>query len=904
MPIQVATIRLALLSLALTFCGPVLARGPPILAERLGAKDPSGDLLMYSWSAVHNWDVDNVSQIAGRKVAGAATSWQTPNGPFNVEHLAAISPAGDLLVFFWSPEHDWQAVNVSQKTNQKIAGAEPPTSWQTPNGPFNVEHVAAISPAGDLLVFFWSPQHDWQMVNASNIAVHSKIGSAITSWQVHLVAPLYDVLTQHNDNNRSGAFVTETELSPATVRPGRFGRLYSRTVEGNILAQPLYVRRVHTVRSGIRNLFFVATATNMVYAFDADETSADPAAGLVFSRRLQPTGNVGICPETIPPVVGITSTPVIDPNTNTMYVVARNAIDGQNYLHALDITDDLKDRIGATRIVATDPQNSQIRFNSTCQRNRPGLLLLNGVVYIAFGTFTCDASCSADPYRPQTSSEAYHGWVLGYKATDLTQVAVYDTSSDGGGAGIWQSGNGLAADNEAIYLETGNDLQPDRLPASLGDSFVKLRVTAGFPGLIVGGEFRPSNADRLGVTDTDLGSGGPLLLPAGRLIGGGKEGKFYVIDRNTMALVQNPAVGGSDQFQAFLNTYHHDPNQPSFPNPMCPDVNHLVGSSCYVDPSRYQDDEHFGPNIHGGPVYWRGPDVTHTVIFAIAEKDSLKAFRYDLNGGFVPNTPSVTNSPLGRSPDGMPGGFISLSANGNRDGVIWASIPNGDGQWANVTGRIVAFDATDLNRVLWSDEDQISFAKFTPPTIADGKVYRATFANQVIIYGLLPSAIGPTAAPQPTAVVASSPTPCYSIDQKYQNFGGVYGILGSPITSEMPIGDSVGGRSREYRASLFLHQLNMLSMRVPEGGEHPTCAHPERGTKKAVDSSIYWSPNTCAHVIQGGIRDLWRKIGAQGSQLGYPISDEMSTPDHRGRKTIFQGGVIVWYPGKGAFVQH
>ncbi len=111
MPIQVATIRLALLSLALTFCGPVLARGPPILAERLGAKDPSGDLLMYSWSAVHNWDVDNVSQIAGRKVAGAATSWQTPNGPFNVEHLAAISPAGDLLVFFWSPEHDWQAVS-------------------------------------------------------------------------------------------------------------------------------------------------------------------------------------------------------------------------------------------------------------------------------------------------------------------------------------------------------------------------------------------------------------------------------------------------------------------------------------------------------------------------------------------------------------------------------------------------------------------------------------------------------------------------------------------------------------------------------------------------------------------------------------------------------------------------
>src|SRR5207248_1876766 len=127
--------------------------------EHLAAMSPTGDLLVFYWSPLHDWQVVNVSQKTGQRVATVATSWQTRDGPFNVEHLAAMAANGDLLVFFWSPQHDWQVVNVSQKTGQRIAAAA--TSWQTPDGPFNVEHLAAMAPNGDLLVFFWSPQHDW-----------------------------------------------------------------------------------------------------------------------------------------------------------------------------------------------------------------------------------------------------------------------------------------------------------------------------------------------------------------------------------------------------------------------------------------------------------------------------------------------------------------------------------------------------------------------------------------------------------------------------------------------------------------------------------------------------------------------------------------------------------------------
>jgi hypothetical protein len=152
----------------------------PYIVEQLAGMSPTSDILVFYWSPRHDWQVVNVSQITGQQIASPLTSWQTPDGPFVVEHLAGMSPTGDVLVFFWSPRHDWQVVNVSQITGQQIAS--PLTSWQTPDGPYNVEHLAGMSPTGDVLVFFWSPRHDWQVVNVSQIT-GQQIASPLTSWQ-------------------------------------------------------------------------------------------------------------------------------------------------------------------------------------------------------------------------------------------------------------------------------------------------------------------------------------------------------------------------------------------------------------------------------------------------------------------------------------------------------------------------------------------------------------------------------------------------------------------------------------------------------------------------------------------------------------------------------------------------
>jgi hypothetical protein len=270
------------------------------------------------------------------------------------------------------------------------------------------------------------------------------------------------------------------------------------------------------------------------------------------------------------------------------------------------------------------------------------------------------------------------------------------------------------------------------------------------------------------------------------------------------------------------------------------------------------------------------------------EKDFLKAFRYDLAGKTVSESPLISSV---KPPPGMPGGFSSISANGNKDGIIWTSYPLGNGQWVNVQGRLVAMDATTFatTGVLWSDDD--SFAKFNSPTIADGKVFRGTFGNQVIVYGLLRS-IG---AHQGAGVGQR----CESIDQKYTSFGAEGSTLGVPISEETALADAAIGRYRHYRKSLHGGH-NTLSVSVH--GEHPTCEKPELGETTEVESSIYWSPRTCARVVQGDIRKLWLEMGAEKSNLGFPVSDETITADGLGRMSRFEHGQIWWYPDKGAYV--
>jgi hypothetical protein len=577
--------------------------------------------------------------------------------------------------------------------------------------------------------------------------------------------------------------------------------------------------------------------------------------------------------------------------------------DGANYIHSVNIADGTERQIPA-RIQATDPHDAGVVFDSRCERNRPGLLLLNGVVYVAFGTFSCD---SGSP-----DGSPYHGWVLGYRTSDLSQAGVYCATPDGGGGGIWQSGTGLTSgDDGCIYFETGND-DPARR-ALLGDSFVKLQPTSSFPWLVQAGHFTPSNAAFLrdggplsaaatawnggnpsGPGDTDLGSGGPIMLPGARLVGGGKQGRIYVLNPATMKPSQDGTAGPEGEgFQAFQNTWH----------PMFTVHDYEMG-------------EAFGPNIHGNPIYWSGTSY----IYKMAEKDFLKAFHYDTTTLTLATSPAVTaKGSWARPLDGMPGGFSSISANGAMNGIIWTSLPQHDGQWTKVPGALVAFDATTLDQ-LWSDDSAESFAKFCPPTIADGKVIRATFASdvhygipgKVIVYGLNSPQFVPIPIPIPrpipvgdppqdlgTQVPSATVRPQY-IENSYWQHGGPHGILGLPIGEEQQIGDVAGGRFRDFESIVRGSPLAQASMRAATTPDSATCHKPNAGTALKLHSAIYWSPETGAHVVEGEILDLWRKLGAEKSTLGYPIADETNTYDARGRVSRFQHGQIVWDPETGA----
>ena len=708
------------------------------------------------------------------------------------------------------------------------------------------------------------------------------------------------VITQHNDNSRSGANLTETVLKPSNVNPSTFGLLYVRTVEGDTVSQPLYVHGVRT-SSGLKNLIFVTTSLNNLYAFDADNKNPNAGAtALLWQRHLCGSVPSGICPETASRLVGITSTPVIDVTSQTMYVVARcsdgsgSATDGAIYVYALNIGDGT-DRIPSVQVQATVPNNGPT-FDYHCQRNRPGLLLSKGVMYAAFATFSCDEGCPRAPF---------HGWVTGYRESDLKQVAVYSTSTSGGQAGIWQTGNGLAAASDgSIYFETGNG--PTSEP--LQNAFVKLVPTNAPGGLVLAGHFQPNNAANappwggrnLSDGDTDLGSGGPMLLPGGRLIGGGKQGRYYVLDRTTMNLTQDarPLSAGFDGFQAFINRYHNDSSQASCPAAGgasgCDPLG--AGGKCYIDPKRYGDGELCGPNIHGGPIYWQR-NASSGTIFEMPEKDFLKGFHYDLSTRQVNQTPVLQATGAYAKPptDGMPGGFSSLSANGNLDGIIWTSMPIGDSQWAAVPGRLVAFDASTLHE-LWNDNDTVTFAKSVPPTIADGNVIRATSSNKILVYGLLKQ--GRPSPPRPWPFAS-----CYALEEKYANYGREVGILGKPTSNEKGVGDKRDGRYREFRGSIPGMTSTITSEKEPAGLPIPTCSMPP-GKETLVNSRIYWSRASCAHVVMGQILNLYLKLGGPKGKLGYPIEDETYSSDHYGRISRFEHGEIVWHPNKGARVAY
>ena len=488
------------------------------------------------------------------------------------------------------------------------------------------------------------------------------------------------VLTYHNDLSRTGQNLNETILTPPKVSSGQFGKLFSAAVDGQVFAQPLYMPGVNIPGKGLHNVVFIATEHDSVYAFDADRDAAGPlwrASFLNFALGVTAVPADSLACNVIMPEVGITGTPVIDPATGTLYVVAMTLEQfGQTYvqrLHALDVTTGAEKPGSPVEIQAsmagTGDGNTMVRFNPRFYKQRSGLLLLNGVVYTAWSSH-CDAG-------------NYHGWVIGYDSHSLQRVATFTDTPDWEAGSFWQSGAAPAADaNGNIYVISGNGtFDAERGGADLGQSIIKLSTTNG---LSVADYFTPFNADSLSQKDLDLGSSGALLLPdsAGNqahshlLVSGSKAGGIYVLDRDHMG--------------------HFQPGSDS----------QIVQSL----PSA------IGP-LFGIPVYFN-----NTVYFA-AKNDVVKAF--SVSNGLL------SEKPISQSVGPVPylGSVPSISANGSTNGILWT---------VDSSMQLHAYDASNLANELYRGSVG-SYVKFSTPTIANGKVYVGT-ANSLIAFGLLNAA--------------------------------------------------------------------------------------------------------------------------------------------------------------------
>jgi hypothetical protein len=491
------------------------------------------------------------------------------------------------------------------------------------------------------------------------------------------------IITQHNDNRRSGANLAESLLKPGNINGG-FGKLFELPVVGSVYAQPLWVPNV-LINTISHDVLLVATMHNQVTLFDADAPEA-PLWQTQLAPSIQlPDPQIG-GPDyrDLEWEIGVLSTPVIDTDRHAIYVLGTSKQADGSIVHQLWMLD-LSTGQDLHSPATISGGNGAAVFVSHKQIQRSALLLSNNKVYVAFASY-------GDIQKP------YHGWVFSFDADTLAPVGTFCSSpqpdGDQGAGGIWMSGQGPATDDSGnLYLMTGNgDFNP--AVGNLGDCVIKLD-----PALNRLDFFSPHNNAQLDVADQDLGSAGILAIPGtNMIIGGGKEAFLYLMDMNNL--------GGFD-----------------------PTADHVLDKI----PASVTDGNH---HIHGSPVFWDGPDGKR--IYVWAENDQCKAFQLD--GNTVNHNPvaqsSVTapdNFPGGAP--GMPGGFLSVSANGNQDGILWANHPWSDDLNQQIgEGVLRAFDARTLAETWNSRDDRArddfgNLAKFCPPTIANGKVYMATMGG-------------------------------------------------------------------------------------------------------------------------------------------------------------------------------
>jgi len=499
------------------------------------------------------------------------------------------------------------------------------------------------------------------------------------------------VFASRTDGTRTAQYRNEKILTPKNVNTATFGKKFSDAVDGYVYAQPLYLPGVAVPTKGVHNLVYVATENNSVYAFDAD--SAGPP---LWNLSLGPPAPQWALPcKDIQPTVGITGTPVIDPKTSTLYVVARTVKDRTNFyhLHALDIATGAEKFGGPVQISASVPGTAEgshggkITFDAQLQLQRPGLVLTNGHVYIAFGSM-CDFG-------------TFHGWIFAYDAQSLAQTSAFLTTPNGEHGGIWQSGAAPTLDLDGnLYVVVGDGFFDANLGGlNYGQSVIKFALNRS--GLSPTDYFAPFDQEALDKRNMDLGTGGSVLLPDQTgvhphlLITVGKAGTIYVLDRDNLG-----------HFKASSN----DQIVQTIPQPF--------------------PLQEFPGKFHSSPAFWQGASGAWVYIGGVS--DNLRAF-------------SLTNGVLSPAPTSMsantfsyPGASPAISSDENSKGIVWA-ISNG----IPADPVLNAYDATNLANLLYSSDQAPNHrdkpdppVKFVVPVVANGKVY---FGAQyhLDVYGLL-----------------------------------------------------------------------------------------------------------------------------------------------------------------------
>jgi hypothetical protein len=715
-----------LLAIFLVSCGGLVSSGPPppviVTVSPASAQPFAGTSVPFTatvqnaGSAAVFWQVNgqtggDIATVGSISVSGLYTapnsvptsqatvtvtavlqsdSTKTASSNVTIQPLSAIQ--GPLTL---SPS--LSSVTTSQTLQLQVASyglSNNQVTWAVGCMPGGNCSTGTITPNG----LYTPPNAAGPHINIITAALPNALGSATIE-----VTDFPGTFTWRNDNSRSGQNQQELALAPATVTSSTFGRLFSCALDGYAYAQPLYVPNLAIPGNGTHNVIFVATEMDSVYAFDADvspciklwKTSLIPAGSQAITFP-----NLNMTGTDIVPFVGITGTPVIGGSKPTLYVVAATQIPATNptysqQIYALDLTT-IPPEIQPRGVEIAPLASQGSVFGASVENQRPALLLDNGTVYIAFGSY--GGQCVT--INMEMVECAYNGWLFGYDASTLQQTMVFDVTPTGLQGGIWQSGGGPSADlNHNVFVATGNGtFDVDRGGNNYGDSYLRLNFnTAG--ALSVADYFTPCDQETMFTTGQDLGSSAPVLLPdaAGPvphlMVGGAKNGSLYVLNRDSL--------GGY--------------------SPPCPD-----------SAARVQVVPVGGAPILSTPLFW------NNTIYVAAGNDTLKAF--PMPGGVLNTSPLAPQSPETLGPQGA---TPVVSSNGTNNAIIWLIDTSGALATQNTPAILRAFDASNLSNEIYNSamlpkRDTAGLAvKFTVPTVANGKVYVGT-QTELDVYGLLP----------------------------------------------------------------------------------------------------------------------------------------------------------------------